>query len=89
MYFFFFKDFFSKSESKLHGSIASFSPNEGAYKSILPKCLFKQIFKPVLNVNKLTTTTTYIFKRSKFSKKKKKKNLFGIQKIRRCIFFVQ
>ena len=47
-FFFFFKDFF-KSKSKLHGIIASVSPNEGANKSALPKTFLK--FKQVDNNN--------------------------------------
>ena len=35
--FFFFLDFFFKSKSKLHGIIASISPDKGANKSTLPK----------------------------------------------------
>ena len=39
----FFKIFFFKSKSKLHGIIASISPNKGANKSTLSKNIFIQV----------------------------------------------
>ena len=78
--FFFFLRFFFKSKSKLHGIIASISLNKGVNKST-KKYLYTSL-NPVLKCKQVESNNLKsIFKRSKFSKEKKK-TFFGILKIR-------
>ena len=64
--------FFSKSKSNLHGIIASLSPNEGVNTSTLPKNIFLQILNQFYICKQVDNNNLKnIFKRLKFSKKKK------------------
>ena len=74
--FFSFKRLFFSNQGqiiKLHGIIASISPNRGANMSTLPKNIINISFKPVLKCKQVDNNNLKnIFKRFKFSKKKKK-----------------
>ena len=69
-----------KSKSKLHGIIASISPNEGANKSTLTKKSLHTSFKPVLKCKEVDNLK--IFLKDQNSQRKKKKKNFWILKIR-------
>ena len=84
--------FFSKSKSKLHGIIASISPNKGANKSTLQKKKKKKkkkisiytSLKPVglLRCKQVENNNLKIFLKDQNSQRKNNNFFFGILKIR-------